>query len=95
MSDFIAYQCDESGFYIGETLCQRNPKTNKPMLPRDATFTKPIEIEDGHALWFDFTKEEWKLIQIQKSDKIDIQYYLDNPSKENIKKAINVLMELL
>jgi hypothetical protein len=96
MNDFIAYQYDENGCYVGETLCQRNPKTNKPMLPQYTTFVKPIDMKDGHDIWFDKNKEEWIYVKIEKQEtKIDIQKYLENPSKENIKKAINILMELL
>lgn len=98
MSDFIAYQCDERGYYVGETLCQRNPKTNTPMLPQYATFVKPIEAEDGSVLWFDFCKDEWWSFKItpETVNRISqVKEILDDPSKENIKKAISVLMELL
>ena len=97
MSDFIAYQYDENGFYLGEVDCQRDPKRNKPLLPRNCTFVKPPK-ESGYKWdnngWIEYKEEEqedWKINILNKNIKI----LQDSPTKEEIKQVIKDLMELL
>lgn len=97
MSDFIAYQYNDFGLYIGEVLCQRDPRRNRPLLPKNCTFIKPPE-DNGTYVWKD---DSWNIITIEEKQtkKInhleDAKVLLENPSKENIKEAIKKLMELL
>lgn len=99
MDDFIAYQCDEDGFFIGEVLCQRNPKTNKPLLPQYATKVKPPDIAENQNAIFIKDSQEWVIVYKQELPQVDsiveVRKLLENPSKESIKQAIGILIKLL
>lgn len=98
--DFIAYQYDDDGYYVGEVLCQRDPKRNMPLLPRNATKVCPPEqwcilrFNKDNETWIEMSdtindeKEEQSLLNTS----IDL---LNKPSKENIKLAIINLTKLL
>lgn len=97
--DFIAYQYNEEGYYVGETECQRDPRRNQPLIPRNATKIPPLEFKENELLKFDINKQEWQIIEkiiSQPSDIIKESIkLLENPTKENIKKVIKDLMETL
>lgn len=96
MSDFIAYQYDENGFYLGEVECQRDPKRNKPLLPRNCTFVKPPK-ESGYRWenesWTEYKEDtqDWRQNILNKS----IKRLSDSPTSFEIKEIIRDLMELL
>jgi hypothetical protein len=96
MSDFIAYQYDENGFYLGEVECQRDPKRNKPLLPRNCTFVKPPK-ESGYKWenngWIEYKEDtqDWRQNILNKS----IKRLSDSPTNFEIKEIIRDLMELL
>lgn len=101
MSDFIAYQYDDQGFYVGEVECQRDPKRNKPLLPRNCTFIKPPA--DNGYMWFNGNwievkkepisepVEDWK----QKVINRVIKKLSDSPNSTEIKEVIKDLMDIL
>jgi len=94
-----AYQCDESGFFVGVIECQRNPiKIGQFLLPRNATYThKPEECN-----WYNFDSGEWQIKETYE-EKIEKGYNTNtievviegSPSKEQIKIAISQLMNML
>jgi predicted metal-dependent hydrolase len=100
--DFIAYQYDVLNFqYLGEVECQRDPKRNVPLLPANSTKIKPPELQENEFIVFNIEKQKWiKKIRKHSPLKIDSSLedalkLLKNPSKENIKDAIGILINLL
>lgn len=97
--DFIAYQYNEEGYYVGETECQRDPRRNQPLIPRNATQVPPLEFKENELLRFDIMKQEWHIVEkiiVQSNDAIQESIkLLENPTKENIKKVIAELISIL
>ena len=97
--DFIAYQYNDSGVYVGEVDCQRCPKNNIPLIPKNATKIKPPDIAENQNAVFMEHLQEWSLVY--KEIEAPIDYIeeaislLKNPTKENVKQTINILVNLL
>lgn len=93
-----AYQCDDSGFFVGMVECQRNPmRMGQFLLPKNATHAhKP-----DWCNWYNFELGEWKykkaIDDIEKFDVLNtIEIVIEGvPSKEQIKMAIAQLISML
>lgn len=93
----IAYQCDENGFFVGTVECQRNPVRREAyLLPRNATFSEKPET----CNWFSFQDSRWEYREIPivapEDSTSEIQLvFSGKPSKEQIKDAIQRLLDML
>ena len=97
--DFTAYQYDDNGIYLGEVDCQRCPKRNIPLTPKNSTKVKPPVVKNNELAIFILDSQEW-IVSIKKEDRAidsieESINLLKNPTKESIKKAINLLINLL
>lgn len=90
-----AYQCDEFGFFVGMVECQRNPmRQGQFLIPRSSTLTyKPDDCN-----WYNFDAGVWEYKDIPESEKIAglVNIVIEGfPTREQIKEAINKLMNML
>lgn len=61
------YSYDDNGFYLGETMAQRDKK-GAIMMPLNSTTVEPLATKDGFVLCWDFVKECWQNIELQKEE---------------------------
>lgn len=69
MLNKIAYQCDDTGRFVEETICQESPlEPGVWLCPGRATFTPPPQVPEGKRAVLNFQLDKWTLVDIPKEE---------------------------
>jgi hypothetical protein len=91
----IVYQYDDYNIYVGQVECQRNPlRREEFLIPRNCTDITPPELKESEIAVF--KDNSWEIVKLTYNNDIELcTDLLKNPTKDNIKQVIKILMEKL